>query len=456
MLRAASGGARLCARAGMALAKQANTHASRSYAVCAAKKGTGFSRSVTVSAAGASAVAAAYALGWPLRAEEEPDTDDVAVGVEEEEEPRKAVEISEEATTTELTHEEAGSTETGEDSVSSPEEVKAATEQDEIAEKKKKRIAEFIEMEKYFEHRFKEEKRELEREYEEQLQSLRIGMERQVAMYRNSVEQDVTLQLQAIRKEEQGLAAQRIERERQEIVTKEKRKFEEARLRMEEEYNERLAKILASYEAETRRRAVLLADFNTKLRSMKERVATASQKEKLVSRTHQICAALFSLLDNLEKSRPFQSDLARLRLLSEGDETLQSALGSIPPEVANHGVRTPSELLQQFLDIRSTVRTQALVPEGGGVAWQLAASALAFVTQPVKGNVSGSDPDAILARAEHYLQRGDVQAAVSELDAFKGLAGRALQAWIASAKTRIEVEQAVGAVRSHVSSTVSA
>lgn len=411
---------------------------------------------MSVGAAGATAVVAAYALGWPLRAEEEAaavdevatdagdvvkDTDEVAADVDVEV-PAKAAEAIEE--------------ETGPEESSAGEAQAVPTGFDELAEKKKKRIAEFIEMEKYFEHRFKEEKQEVEREYAEKLNALRIGMERQVAQYQIEVEQDVARREVQIREHEQGLAAQRIESEREEIQLQHQRKFTEARLRLEEDFNEKLASILDTYEAETRRRAVLLADFNQKLRGMKERVATASKKEQLVSRTHQVCAALFSLLDNLEKSRPFQSDLAHLRLLSEGDETLQSALGSIPPEVANHGVRTPSELLQQFLDIRPTVRTQALVPEGGGVAWQMAASALAFVTQPVKGNVSGSDPDAILARAEHHLQRGDVQAAVDELAAFKGLAGRALQAWLKSARTRIEVEQAVGAVRSHVSSTVSA
>jgi len=406
---------------------------------------------------------AAYALGWPLRAEESTPEEVVAteevpeVRLEEEQEVAEQPQEASAAAEAEASEEvPAPAPAPAEEPAVEQAGPAGEQEESEAAAKKKKRIEEFIQMEKYFEQRYKEEKKELEQQLQQLLEASKLGMERQLQQYQAQIQHDAEQRLAELHAKEQEMAAHRIEQEREEIELRAQRQLEKAAMDMEERFNENFQRALEIFQKEMRARAVLLGDLTKKVRAMREQVATASKKEQLVSRTHQVCAALFGLLANLEKSRPFQADLARLRQLSEGDEELRDVLASIPPEVAQHGVRTPSELLQQFLDVRSTVRTQALVPENGGVAWQLAASALAFVTQPVKGNVAGSDPDAVLARAEFCLQRGDVQAAVDELSVFSGLAGRALHSWLANAKTRIEVERAVEVVRQHVASTVGA
>jgi hypothetical protein len=72
--------------------------------------------------------------------------------------------------------------------------------------------------------------------------------------------------------------------------------------------------------------------------------------------------------------------------------------------------------------VRDIGRRSALTPEDSGWAWRLFAAGIAAITSPVRGYVEGDDPDAIFARAEYYLERGNLKASVDELKQLKGYA----------------------------------
>lgn len=63
------------------------------------------------------------------------------------------------------------------------------------------------------------------------------------------------------------------------------------------------------------------------------------------------------------------------------------------------------------------------------------------------GEVAGSEPDAVVARAERRLAQGDLAAAVSELEALRGPAAAAAAPWLDPARNRLAVDRAVDALQ---------
>jgi len=89
--------------------------------------------------------------------------------------------------------------------------------------------------------------------------------------------------------------------------------------------------------------------------------------------------------------------------------------------------------------------------------------------------VEGDDPDAIFARAEYLLERGNIKGSIDELAALKGyvwcflwewyhdrfdsstlvrLASVAARSWIKEAQDRLAVEQAIYTVRNYVANSL--
>jgi len=54
---------------------------------------------------------------------------------------------------------------------------------------------------------------------------------------------------------------------------------------------------------------------------------------------------------------------------------------------------------------------------------------------------AGAGTDEILARATYNLERGQLRAAVNELNGLQGLPAKAVKDWLADAKARLLVEQ---------------
>ncbi|KIY67283.1 hypothetical protein CYLTODRAFT_353529, partial [Cylindrobasidium torrendii FP15055 ss-10] len=62
------------------------------------------------------------------------------------------------------------------------------------------------------------------------------------------------------------------------------------------------------------------------------------------------------------------------------------------------------------------------------------------------GLVEGSDVNSVLARTEYYLNEKDLDSATRELNQLKGTAQVLTSDWLAAARKRLEVEQALEVV----------
>lgn len=59
--------------------------------------------------------------------------------------------------------------------------------------------------------------------------------------------------------------------------------------------------------------------------------------------------------------------------------------------------------------------------------------------------------EAVLARAQYYVQLGDVDKAAREVNQLRGAPRAAMRDWLDDARTHLEVTQALAAIRAHVS-----
>ncbi len=74
-----------------------------------------------------------------------------------------------------------------------------------------------------------------------------------------------------------------------------------------------------------------------------------------------------------------------------------------------NSVPTMANLQERFTRVRKVARQVSLLPEdGGGLMWHVFARVLSRVLIAPHGLVAGDEPEARLARAQHYLHQGDL------------------------------------------------
>jgi uroporphyrinogen-III synthase len=75
--------------------------------------------------------------------------------------------------------------------------------------------------------------------------------------------------------------------------------------------------------------------------------------------------------------------------------------------------------------------------------------------RPVGDDVRGDTAEARVARAEAALDKGDLAAAVAELDQLEGRPAEAAADWLSRAKARLGADQAVAGLRAQATDLLS-
>ncbi len=144
-------------------------------------------------------------------------------------------------------------------------------------------------------------------------------------------------------------------------------------------------------------------------------------------------------LDMLSRVLPDARDLAGLRPLAERGAPTRAVLVAEFPEMARQAAfaaRTP--------------------PNGSGVFVRISHALSALFTVRRTDTLVGSDPDAILARAERRVNDGDLDGAVHELEALPTKGQLAAKVWLDRARSRIEIQRRVAAIRIQALRTLAA
>ena len=149
--------------------------------------------------------------------------------------------------------------------------------------------------------------------------------------------------------------------------------------------------------------------------------------------------------------RTFESELGKVREMAtaRNDPLIQGALAALDKTgAAADGVESVPTLHEWFrVRVAPRLRSVALLPEhGAGVLSYFASMALSPLLFARKGNVPGSDVASVVARADWHLERQDLDSAARELNQLHGWPKVLAADWLAAARKRLEVDQALDLV----------
>ena len=160
------------------------------------------------------------------------------------------------------------------------------------------------------------------------------------------------------------------------------------------------------------------------------RAAAASLAAASLSEAAQSPAGFVEALAAAERLLPASADLAALRRL------------------APRGAPTRAPLLAAYPEAAARAAAAARVPsDEPGLLSSVSRALARLVSVRRTGDVRGSGPDALLARAEARLEAGDFDGALDQLAALPPPARDAMAGWLNRAERRAAIDRHVAAVR---------
>ncbi|MGE3624533.1 MAG: COG4223 family protein, partial [Bdellovibrionales bacterium] len=148
-----------------------------------------------------------------------------------------------------------------------------------------------------------------------------------------------------------------------------------------------------------------------------DRVMTGVRGEDLEA------AAILLLMNefrsNVAGGRPFDEDLALAQKLAGDDPELKAALDRLAP-AAKKGVLSRDGLQKEFKAVAGDIVVAKLKGEDATVQQKILERFSRLVKVRKIDQVTGDEADAVVARAQILLERGDIDGAVAELQTLKG------------------------------------
>jgi len=171
-----------------------------------------------------------------------------------------------------------------------------------------------------------------------------------------------------------------------------------------------------------------------------------------------------------DAGQPLQKAWAELSAVGRSDPVVRAALATVPAAVVSQGAAPVTHLKARFSAVESAARKAAYISPASSFTSHVLASVFGAVTLkesdlvtvpasvavPADSNPAAAYTTEIprdharLSRATYFVQRGELAQAVGELEAIGGLHSRkACDGFIAEAKERLVLDQAVAVLRAH-------
>lgn len=167
------------------------------------------------------------------------------------------------------------------------------------------------------------------------------------------------------------------------------------------------------------------------------------EQAKTSDRQMNAAFALTALARAIDQGAPYQSELAAVE---EFDPAASAALGAH----AQRGVVTEALLRERFDAAARAAHAAAGQEKASGWGAALTARAKSLINVRPARPVSGDGAGAVLSRAEHALEEGDVGLAVQQLEALPPSAKAAMAQWISDAQSRAAVEAALSSLQARL------
>ena len=206
--------------------------------------------------------------------------------------------------------------------------------------------------------------------------------------------------------------------------------------RINNEQNTDIRDLRAQLDAARAREAALkdeVAAMRSELSRVRREGVTMSQRSMKAS------FAVAALSRAVDQGEPFTQELAAVAEFEPGAEAALEAH-------AETGVATDAALRIGFdAAARKALAAAGQAEAGGGISGIVARAKNLVSVRPARP-LDGDDPGAILSRAEHALEEGELEFALLQLEDLPLPAQEAMSEWMAAARARVEAKSAVAAL----------
>ncbi|KXL46367.1 MAG: hypothetical protein FE78DRAFT_89509, partial [Acidomyces sp. 'richmondensis'] len=214
-------------------------------------------------------------------------------------------------------------------------------------------------------------------------------------------------------------------------------------------------RVRAAVESEREGRLARLDELVTAVHELESLTAESNALVDHALRTQHLSVAVEALRAKIldshaqQQPQPFLTELVALKTLaSDSNPVVSAAIASIPPVAYQTGLPPLSHLLTRFRSVAAEVRKASLLPADAGVASHAASAVLSRFMFPKTSSApgdmpAGEDVEAVLARAQMWLEEGDLEGAVREVNSLQGWAGVLSRDWVGEGRRCLEVRQAV-------------
>jgi hypothetical protein len=184
-----------------------------------------------------------------------------------------------------------------------------------------------------------------------------------------------------------------------------------------------------------------LAEAQSKIQQLE---TTVQEKDKalqyeITMRGQTLLAQYARLIEHaLQKGLPFPWELEQLQHFSDSHmPEAASLVQALAPYV--QGVASYEKLRTDFRTVSDDIYVRWKKEDtDSGLSAAIARMLRQLISIRRVGLVEGSSPDAIVARAEYYLNKENIERAAEELSAFQGSYATIVAPWIAEVKLRLE------------------
>lgn len=201
------------------------------------------------------------------------------------------------------------------------------------------------------------------------------------------------------------------------------------------------------------------ADAATVLR-LSDRVdaaeAAVRQAQSRVNSAQNLLLAVGQLREAVGRGEGFDAELRAVAAVAANDPQVAQAVQALAP-LAGRGIPSRTVLAGRFEELAGQIVRADIGPKEDGWWRQTVQRLAGLVTvRRTEGDVAGDSVAAIVARAEAALDKGNLAAAVQELETLQGPAAETAAPWLQAAKARLTTDKALSDLTAHAVSLAQA
>jgi len=244
------------------------------------------------------------------------------------------------------------------------------------------------------------------------------------------------------------------EQEMKDVLTSEtKRIAGDLELEYQQKLQNELAQVKQGHKVKLEGHVGIMTKLQQKMGLLESRLEVSRNYQSGSKKAHRVSAAALALANKLESGEGAAVELAALKGAAGGEGVVASAVTMIPRS-AEGGVPTVADLQANFDESYGVGRQAAMVPEGrAGLEGQLLGILFAKLSVPPSADTvptsekEGSVTDGVLSLARKYVQLGDIEKAVEQLDKLSGQTAYVMNDWKSMAADRVSTERALKVIK---------